>query len=168
MLYLDTKLWLPDDLLARGDKTAMAASVEARVPLLDHRLVEFAATLPPNLKLRRLKRKFLLKQVAREFLPPEIVDRRKRGFPAPFGSWFRNGAREFVRDVLAPATIVRRGLLDGAYVERLLAEHERRHADHAALIWGLVNLELWHRLYIDGDVRGRLARQARRRSGVES
>src|SRR5256884_8471966 len=83
MLYVDTKLWLPDDLLARGDKTSMAASIEARVPLLDHKLVEFAASLPPDLKIRGLTRKYLLKKVARKWLPASIVDRKKQGFPMP-------------------------------------------------------------------------------------
>src|SRR4029077_4646907 len=80
MLYVDTKLWLPDDLLARGDKTSMAASLEARVPFLDHKLVEFAASLPQNLKVKRLTRKYLLKRVSRAWLPPEIIHRKKQGF----------------------------------------------------------------------------------------
>src|SRR5882762_7032985 len=96
MLYVDTKLWLPDDLLARGDKTSMAASIEARVPLLDHKLVEFAASLPPDLKIRGLTRKYLLKKVARKWLPASIVDRKKQGFPMPMSLWFRREARDFL------------------------------------------------------------------------
>ena len=149
MLYVDTKLWLPDDLLARGDKTSMAASVEARVPLLDHKLVEFAASLPPGLKLKGLTRKYLLKKVARAWLPAPIIDRKKQGFPTPMSQWFRRDARGFVRDVLAPATLRRRGLFDADFVGRLLHEHETGFADHGALLWGLLSVELWHRLYID-------------------
>ena len=93
MLYVDTKLWLPDYLLARGDKLSMAASLEARVPLLDHKLVEFAAGLPPDLKLNGWTRKYLLKKVAKKWLPPQILDRKKQGFPIPIGSWFRNEMR---------------------------------------------------------------------------
>jgi asparagine synthase (glutamine-hydrolysing) len=151
MLYLDTKLWLPDDLLARGDKTSMAASVEARVPLLDHKLVEFAAALPPHLKLRRLARKYLLKKVSENWLPAQIIDRKKKGFPIPMSVWFRREARSFVRDILSPAALRRRGLFSPHYVEKLLNEHEAGSADHGALIWGLLNVELWHSLFIDSN-----------------
>lgn len=149
MLYVDTKLWLPDDLLARGDKTSMAASIEGRVPLLDHKLVEFAATVPSNLKIKGLTRKYLLKKVASKFLPAEIIDRKKQGFPLPIAHWFRKEARGFIRDLLSPEAIRRRGLFDGAYVERLMSEHESAFADHSFLLWGLLNVELWHRAFID-------------------
>lgn len=157
MLYVDTKLWLPDDLLARGDKTSMAASLEARVPLLDHKLVEFAAALPPHFKLRGLTRKYLLRKVSRKWLPAEIIDRKKKGFPIPIAVWFRKEARTFLRDLLSPETVRRRGLFDPAYVERLLDDHDRGHADHGSLLWGLVNVELWHRIFLDaqpGEERG--------------
>ena len=149
MLYVDTKLWLPDDLLARGDKTSMAASLEARVPLLDHKVVEFAASLPPDLKLRRLTRKYLLKKVSSRWLPDEIINRKKKGFPIPVSIWFRGEARPFVRDILSPASVRKRGLLEPRAVERLLDEHERGFADHGSIIWGLLSVELWHRLFID-------------------
>ena len=149
MLYVDTKLWLPDDLLARGDKTSMAVSLEGRVPLLDHKLVEFAASLPPHLKLKGLTRKYLLKKVARRWLPTEIVDRKKQGFPIPFSVWFRREARSFVRDLLSPAVIKRRGLYNPAFVEKLLDEHDAGTADHQFLIWGLLSVELWHRAFLD-------------------
>jgi asparagine synthase (glutamine-hydrolysing) len=153
MLYVDTKLWLPDYLLLRGDKTSMAASLEARVPLLDHKLVEFAASLPPHLKLRRLTRKYLLKEVSRAWLPAQIIDRKKKGFPVPFSVWFRKGARSFVRDILSPATIQQRGLFKPDYVEKLLDEHETGFADHGSLLWGLLSVELWHRLFVDSQLR---------------
>ena len=123
MLYVDTKLWLPDDLLARGDKMSMAASLEARVPLLDHRLVEFAAGLPPELKVKGFSRKYLLKKVAREWLPAPILDRPKKGFPIPMGRWLRGEAREFCRDLLGPRRCGVAGLFSPAAVERLLDEH---------------------------------------------
>lgn len=149
MLYLDTKLWLPDDLLARGDKTSMAASIEARVPLLDHKLVEFAASLPSNMKLKGLTRKYLLKKVARTWLPNEIIDRKKQGFPIPMSLWFRDEARGFVRDTLANDTLRRRGLFNPDFVEGLLDEHEAGFADHGSLIWGLLSVELWYRVFVD-------------------
>ena len=134
MLYVDTTLWLPDDLLARGDKTSMAASLEARVPLLDHKLVEFAASLPPHMKVRRLVRKYLLKKVARKWLPSDVIDRKKEGFPMPFSLWFRNECRSFVHDLLSPATLKRRGLFSPTYVQTLLNEHDTGRADHGQLL----------------------------------
>jgi asparagine synthase (glutamine-hydrolysing) len=152
MLYADTKLWLPDYLLSRGDKLTMAASLEARVPLLDYKLVEFAASLPSHLKLHQLKRKYLLKKVARDILPVEIIDRKKQGFPVPIPLWFRNEARSFLRDTLASDVVKTRGLFNPDYVEKLLVEHETGFADHATMLYGLVNIELWQRMFIDARV----------------
>ncbi len=153
MLYVDTKLWLPDLLLARGDKMSMAVSLEARVPLLDHKLVEFAASLPLNLKLKGLVRKYLLKKVSRRWLPPEIIHRKKQGFPMPSSLWLRNEARSFVRDVLSPSALKNRGLFDPVFVENLIQQHENGFADHGALLWGLMSVELWQRAFMDGQVR---------------
>ena len=152
MLYVDTKLWLPDDLLARGDKTSMAVSLEARVPLLDHKLVEFAASLPPGLKMKGFVRKYLLKKVGRSWLPPEIIQRKKKGFPVPFSLWFRAEARSFLRDTLSPATVRRRGLFNPAFVEKLLSEHESGSLDHGPLLYGLLTLELWQRRFMDSGL----------------
>jgi asparagine synthase (glutamine-hydrolysing) len=150
MLYVDTKLWLPDDLLARGDKMSMAASIEARVPLLDHKVVEFAASLPSHLKLHNLTRKYLLKKVAEKLLPREIVHRKKQGFPIPISLWFRSEARQFVSDLLASDTIRRRGLFDANYVQKLLRDHMSGSADRGSQLWALVLVELWHARFIDG------------------
>ena len=165
MLYVDTKLWLPDLLLARGDKMSMAVSLEARVPLLDHKLVEFAASLPLNLKLKGLVRKYLLKKVSRRWLPPEIIHRKKQGFPMPSSLWLRNEARTFVRDVLSPSVLKRRGLFNPAFVENLIQQHENGFADHGSLLWGLMNVELWQRVFMDSRFQpqrkaGALAAQA--------
>ncbi len=149
MLYLDTKHWLPDDLLARGDKMSMAVSLEARVPLLDHRLTEFAAALPPHFKVRGLTRKYLLKKVSSRWLPPQIIRRKKQGFPIPMSDWFRGEARSFLWDHLSSATIRRRSLLNPNTVETLLQQHDSGFADHGPVLWGLLNLELWHRLFLD-------------------
>jgi asparagine synthase (glutamine-hydrolysing) len=148
MLYLDTSLWLPDDLLARGDKTSMAASIEARVPLLDHKVVEFAATVPPHLKVKGFARKYLLKKVARRWLPPSIIQRKKQGFPIPLSEWFRTDARTFLRDVLSPAAIQRRGIFEPRYVQALIDRNERGEP-YGPRLWALVNVELWFRLFID-------------------
>jgi asparagine synthase (glutamine-hydrolysing) len=149
MLYVDTKLWLPDDLLARGDKTSMAVSLEARVPLLDHKLVEFAAALPQNLKLKGFARKYLLKKVSRASLPPQIIQRKKKGFPMPFTLWFQREARSFLHDVLSASTVRRRGLFNPLFVEKLLKEHEKGFADHGSLLYGLLSVELWQRCFMD-------------------
>jgi asparagine synthase (glutamine-hydrolysing) len=164
MLYMDTTLWLPDLLLARGDKMSMAASVEARVPLLDHKLVEFAASLPANLKVKGLVRKYLLKKVAQSWLPGEIVRRKKQGFPIPMALWLRNEARSFMHDILCSPSLGMRGLLNPRVIEQLIREHEQRKADHSALLWGLISLELWQRVFLDSHawkpVASHLATQA--------
>lgn len=149
MLYVDCKLWLPDYLLLRGDKLTMVHSLEGRVPLLDHKLVEFVATLPARLKLNGTKRKYLLRQVASKLLPTEVVHRKKQGFPIPIDRWFRGEAREWMRDHLSPATIQRRGWFDAKFIARLISEHESGHYDHSTELWGLVNLEIWMRRFID-------------------
>jgi asparagine synthase (glutamine-hydrolysing) len=149
MLYVDTKLWLPDDLLARGDKTSMAASIEARLPLLDHHVVEFAATVPPHYKVNGMTRKYLLRRMAARLLPEAVVNRKKEGFPMPVSVWWRYEAREFVRDTLAPDAVRRRGLFDADFVMRLLNEHETGFRDAGTLIWSLLNVELWYQQFID-------------------
>ena len=154
MLFIDTSLWLPDDLLARGDKTSMAASIEARVPLLDHKLVEFAASVPAHLKVKGFTRKYLLKRVARSLLPPQIISRKKQGFPVPLSVWFRKEARSFVRDVLSPAAVRRRGVFSPRYVQALIERNERGDVDGGAWLWALVNVELWYRLFIDESSAG--------------
>ena len=158
LLYVDLKLWLPDDLLARGDKMSMAASLEARPPLLDHRLVEFAARLPPALKVRRLSRKHLLRRVARDLLPEAILRRPKQGFPVPMGQWLRGEARELCRDLLSPASVRRRGVFAPPAVQRLLVEHDTGRADHGAVLWALLGVEIWHRLFVDEGARAVAAR----------
>ncbi len=149
MLYVDTKHWLPDFLLLRGDKLTMANSVEARVPLLDHELVEFASSLPPKMKLRGRQGKYLLKKLALRYLPASIVYQKKRGFPIPVSQWISGENREFVCDLLTPEILSRRGLFDLQAVERLMTEHQSGFANHSDLIWGLASIEIWHRLFVD-------------------
>lgn len=136
---------------------SMAVSLEARVPLLDHKLVEFAATLPQNMKVKGLARKYLLKKVSRRWLPPEIIDRKKQGFPMPTSMWLRKEARPFVRDVLSPSAVRRRGLFNPIFVEKLIEQHEDGFTDNSALLWGLMSVELWQRVFMDSQVRTRRA-----------
>jgi len=151
MLYFDTKYWLPDLLLLRSDKLSMAVSVETRVPLLDHRIVEFAARLSPQLKLKGRSRKHILRQLCSGLLPDDIVHRRKQGFPIPIARWFRGELRSFVRDLLSPETIRARRLFAPRYVSRLIQEHESGFADHSSQLWGLMSVELWHRVFLDSS-----------------
>ncbi len=149
MLYADSKLWLPDYLLLRGDKLTMANSLEARVPLLDHKLVEFAARLPDSMKLRGSQRKYLLKQVARRLLPAEIIDRKKQGFPIPIERWLRKEARPMMQDLLSTETLERRGLFNVSFVEQLIREHVSGYSDNSTKLWGLMSVEMWTRKFID-------------------
>jgi asparagine synthase (glutamine-hydrolysing) len=149
MLYCDTSLWLPDDLLARGDKMAMAASLELRVPLLDHEVVQFAARVPSSMKLRRLQRKVLLRTVSKRLLPQLVLDRPKEGFPVPVGQWFRGEARDLLVDLLSPDLVRRRGLFRPEAVSALLSAHLTRRADHSLQLWGLLALELWFQKYLE-------------------
>ncbi|NNL84284.1 MAG: asparagine synthase (glutamine-hydrolyzing) [Myxococcales bacterium] len=149
MLLVDMNHWLPDFLLLRGDKLTMAHSIEARVPLLDHKLVEFATSLPPRMKLRGLTRKFLLRKLARRYVPEDVIRRKKQGFPIPIHAWFRGAGRARLRDLLSRDTVARRGLWTGEVVEKLLNEHDNGVADHSYLLWGLASVEIWQQRFID-------------------
>lgn len=129
----------------------MAASIESRVPFLDHTLVEFAARLPDRLKLRGFTTKWILRQAIRDVLPPAILSRPKMGFPVPFGIWMRGPWNAVARDVLLDPRSRERGLINAAAVERLLGAHAAGHVNGADAIWSLLNLELWYRTFIDGE-----------------
>jgi asparagine synthase (glutamine-hydrolysing) len=148
---LDIATYLPGDLLLKVDRMSMAHALEVRSPMLDHRVHEFAAGLPPSLKLRRGTLKYLLKQVAlRRGLPPALVHRRKQGFGVPLGDWFRGELRPWLTDVLTDERTRGRGYFHPAAVDVLIREHISATRDHAPRLWNLVMLELWHRAYIDG------------------
>ncbi len=153
MLYLDLKTWLPDDLLTKVDRMSMAASLEARVPYLDHRLVEFAFSLPSSMKLKGREGKYLLKRAARKYLPPEIITRQKQGFGVPLGPWFKKELKPLLMDTLTSERFKSRGLFDLGAVNRLIAEHMEGREDHHLLLYGLLLVELWHREFIDGPGR---------------
>ena len=150
LLYTDLKTYLVE-LLMKQDQMSMAASIESRVPFLDHRLVEFASALPARLKLRGFKTKWILREAVKDILPAEILTRRKMGFPVPFASWVRGEWNEVVRDVLHDSRSRQRGLIEPAAVERLLDAHQRGAAAGGDALWSLLNLELWYRTFIDGD-----------------
>jgi asparagine synthase (glutamine-hydrolysing) len=150
LLYADLKTYLVE-LLMKQDQMSMAASIESRVPFLDHKLVEFAASLPPRLKLRGFTTKWILREAVRSILPAEILSRPKMGFPVPFGIWMRGEWSGVARDVLLDPRSRQRGIIEPASVERLIAAHQSGVADGGDAIWSLLNLELWYRTFIDGE-----------------
>jgi asparagine synthase (glutamine-hydrolysing) len=151
MLYIDTKSWLPDDLLVKADKMTMANSVELRVPLLDHEILEFAAGLPASFKLHGVTTKYILKTAFRKFVPNEILDRKKTGFLVPYASWMRKELRPLVEDVLLSKRALDRGYFTRQGIEGLLAANLNGEGDYSKEIFSLLVLELWHREFIDGD-----------------
>jgi asparagine synthase (glutamine-hydrolysing) len=146
----DVQRYLPLDILTKVDRATMAHSVEARVPLLDHKLVEFAATIPPEMNLGAGGTKVLMKRALAGLLPPETLRRPKRGFAVPLELWLRGPLREAVRDVLLAPTTVARGIIDRAETERLVAAHDRGR-DLSLHLWTLVSLEMWCRTFLDRD-----------------
>ena len=150
LLHTDIKTYLVE-LLMKQDQMSMSASIESRVPFLDHVLVEFAARLPDRLKLRGFTTKRILREAIRGLLPDEILTRKKMGFPVPFGQWTRGRWQPVVRDVLLDRRTRERGLINPAAVEQLLAAHRDGATAGGDAIWALVNLELWYRTFIDGE-----------------
>jgi asparagine synthase (glutamine-hydrolysing) len=149
LLYVDLKTFLPCLNLTTTDKTSMAANLEVRVPFLNHELVELAARMPPDLKLRGLKRKYILKRVAERLLPRDVVWRKKAGFGAPIRSWLRGPLRPLVDDLLSEETVRRRGLFDPAEVRRIIAANLSGREDYNLQVFQLLTLEMWHRTFID-------------------
>ena len=152
MLYADLKTYLVE-LLMKQDQMSMAASIESRVPFLDHHLVEFAAGLPPDRKLSGFATKRILRAAAKDLLPREILDRPKMGFPVPFASWIRGAWRGVVRDVLLDRRARERGIIEPLAVEKLLAASSSGAwgGQEADAVWSLLNLEIWYRTFIDGE-----------------
>jgi asparagine synthase (glutamine-hydrolysing) len=146
--YGDLQSYLPLDVLTKVDRMTMAHSIEARPPLLDHRLVEFAARVPPELRYRNGITKYLFKQALRGRLPDAIIDRRKQGFAVPLGRWFRGPLFGYTRDVLLSKSSRERGVLNPAAVERQLQLHQRGR-DLDLQLWTMLSFELWCRRFLD-------------------
>ena len=149
VLYVDFKTWLANDILVKVDRMSMACSLEVRSPLLDHKIIEFAASLPPALKFRGSVSKFLLKQHVASRLPAIPVHRPKQGFELPLTSWFRGELKDMTRDLLFSTRAAGRGYVRPEAVKRLWDDHQRGYRSHASQIWALMVLELWHRQYVD-------------------
>lgn len=151
--YLDTKVYLPEDILMKVDRMSMANSLETRAPLLDYTLAEFAARIPPELQRKDGKGKYLLRKLAARLLPPESLAKKKQGFAIPREKWFRTDLRAWTADLLGSEKARGRGYFRPGVVDRILAEHARGSKDFSAWIWCLLNFELWHRTFIDADTR---------------
>jgi len=148
-LLTDQMTYLPNDLLVKVDIASMANSLEARSPFLDHKLIEFAASLPESLKMNKFRPKSLLKKVAARLVPSEVIYRRKMGFGVPVGRWFRGEMQDFVRSVLLSESSLKRGIIKPEAIERYVSEHMSGQVDHAFPIWSLLMLELWFQRFID-------------------
>lgn len=150
MLYVDTKTSLPDDLLLKADKMTMANSIELRVPLLDHKILEFAASLPENLKVRGFTTKYIAKAALQSRVPHEILHRKKAGFPVPYEMWLRTELRGWLQDVLLDRETTARGYFNRNSIEDLIAENSRS-GKYSKELLSLVVLELWHRSFLSGN-----------------
>jgi len=149
MTYLELKLRLPELLLMRVDKITMATSVEARVPFLDHHLVEYALGVPRSLKVEGASGKHILKRALEDILPRDLLYTRKRGFGAPVREWFRSALAEWFDSHVLQSTLRKRDLLDYAFVSKMLTEHRNQSNDWGFHLWALLNLSLWYERWID-------------------
>ena len=149
LLYADTKTYL-HELLMKQDQMSMAASIESRVPFLDHKLVEFTAKMPREMKLRGATTKWILREAMKGILPAEILDRPKMGFPVPVGNWFRGEFKHIVDEYVLGRRALDRDIFDSTQVRSLVARHNTGE-DHDERIWALVNFEIWQRRFIDGE-----------------
>ena len=148
-LLTDTMTYLPNDLLVKMDIASMTVSLEARSPFLDHHLMEFAASLPENLKLRGMTTKYLLKRVLKKFVPEENLTRAKMGFGVPIGHWFRGTMQPFLRETLLSEKALSRGLFNRDRVKQLIEQHVASKINHEHRLWSLLMLELWFQRFID-------------------
>jgi asparagine synthase (glutamine-hydrolysing) len=150
MSHADIQTYMVE-LLMKQDQMSMAASIESRVPFLDTALVEHVAAMPGSLKLRGLRTKAVLREAVRDLVPREILTRRKMGFPVPMSRWLAGDLSPLVEDLVLGPRARARGLFDAAGIARLVAEHRAGTAQHGDRLWLLLNLEIWQRVFIDGE-----------------
>jgi asparagine synthase (glutamine-hydrolysing) len=159
LLYTDIKTYLVE-LLMKQDNMSMAASIESRVPFLDHVLVEFATNIPRKFQVQGLSGKQVLKKAVQDLLPHEILYRKKLGFPTPWSRWLKGPQLQEIRELLLETRSMDRKLFKRAAIERLFDEHKGGHVDHYDRIWRLLNLELWHRVCVEGEGRSTMTVEA--------
>jgi asparagine synthase (glutamine-hydrolysing) len=150
--YVDIKTYLVDNILTKVDRMSMAVSLEARVPLLDHRIVEFALNLPAHMKLERGRTKIILRKVMKEVLPQNVLTKPKQGFSIPLKHWLRGPLRPLMMDLLSPSCILRRGYFEPHTVSRWVDEHLEGRANHSHRLWALLMFELWQQKNLDQAV----------------
>src|SRR5258706_5577313 len=147
ILYFDQTSWLPDNLLERGDRMTMAASIESRVPFLDHELAGFVSTLPDSYRVKGLKTKWILRQAGRSLIPDAILERKKVGFRVPVNKWFHGPLKDYLCDHLRGRDSKTRAYYDPQVLARVMDDHIEGRQNHEKLLWALLNLEIWHRQY---------------------
>ncbi|MBP8300607.1 MAG: asparagine synthase (glutamine-hydrolyzing) [Planctomycetes bacterium] len=152
MLYVDCHTWLADNLLERGDRMSMAASIENRPPFLDHELVELAFRIDSSMKVKGQSGKWIVKEIARQYLPANIVDRKKVGFRVPLDEWFRGGLKDYAHDLLLGKDSFVSSYLERAPIEAMLQDHMRGRRNEELRLWTLLGLEVWHRTFFRGAV----------------
>jgi asparagine synthase (glutamine-hydrolysing) len=145
----DQMTYLPNDLLVKVDIASMAVSLEARSPFLDHKVIEFAASLPEAIKIRGTETKYLLKKVASRVVPPEVLYRKKIGFGVPLTHWFRGALKSYLREVLLSEKSLKRGLVKPEAVKNFVEQHTTGKQDFTNQLWTLLMLELWFQRFID-------------------
>jgi asparagine synthase (glutamine-hydrolysing) len=145
----DQMTYLPNDLLVKMDIASMAVSLEARSPFLDHKVIEFAASLPEAIKIRGKETKYLLKKVASRIVPREVLYRKKMGFGVPLTHWFRNGMKDFLREVLLSEKSLKRGVVKPEMVRNFVEQHTTGKQDFTNQLWTLLMLELWFQRFVD-------------------
>jgi asparagine synthase (glutamine-hydrolysing) len=146
--FADVKTYLADDILVKVDRMSMANSLEARTPYLDYRVAEFAAALPPELKLNGLRTKYLLKRCMEPKLPPGIATRKKEGFSIPMKNWLQQELRPMMEDVLTSSRIKHEGFFNPAYIEKLKTEHLDGRGNYSHQLWSLMVFEIWRENYL--------------------
>lgn len=149
LLYIDSKTYLPGDILTKVDRASMAVSLEARVPLLDHKLIEFVTRIPADMKMAGFETKHVFKKAISDLIPAEILHRPKQGFGVPIEQWINRQLRNRIRETLSDPRTQQRGYVSRSHVDVLLGEHERGRRDHSMALWSLLMLELWHRNFVD-------------------
>ncbi|HRO60882.1 MAG TPA: asparagine synthase (glutamine-hydrolyzing) [Burkholderiaceae bacterium] len=148
ILYFDQTSWLPDNLLERGDRMTMAASLEARMPFMDHELAAFVSGLPDRWRVHGMQRKYILRQAMRRLIPRAILERPKVGFRVPVSDWFRGPMSEYLRDHLCAGDTRIRDFVRPQALQRVVAEHVDGRQNHEKLLWSMLTLEIWHRQYL--------------------
>jgi len=150
LMRVDQKTYLPDAMLTKVDRASMSVSLEVRVPLLDHRVVEYTSSLPDSLKYRNGTGKYLLKKLLARYVPTELFERPKMGFGVPIGRWFRHELKDLMLDYLSPGHLKREGLFDQKFIEKKIREHLSGQVNHQYRLWSILMWEMWKEYWLDG------------------